>query len=232
MKKTNILLLTIFLFSCTDFIIEKFDYKRKSIEKIGIENYKHIFTNLKDTFNLWILNSLPSIEAERTYLYNLDSLLCFNNDKNRFISCRHLYVNINDATSDDLQFLYGEKINNKWYFFKGASISVMRSVIKNQPKNTPLSYQQLHQTALDVVYSGYLNEKGEINEDWFTENFEGSGWGDFNNQPSIDWILEGKRFTNKKDFFEFLHLTVVKNNWNGVHKDSIKQLPSKNNNIP
>ena len=158
----------------------------------------------------------------------IDSLLCFNTKGDRLISAK-LMQQLNNDVADGIDFMYGEKINNKWYFFSGAYITIPRNMLKDHPINKPLSYQQLHQIALKEVYGGYLKSNGEINEAWFTSQFEGPGWGDFNNQPSLDFILKGKRFTNKKEFFEYAHLTVVKANWNGVNKDSIKQLPAKNN---
>jgi hypothetical protein len=228
MKKIVSVILVLILFSCLNRNEEKsIGIIEKSKNVIGDKEYYAIFTMLADSFNIWVNNKLLNYQAEYLYKYKLDSLLCFNSTKNRFISCRHLYVNIKESSSDDLQYVYGEKIENKWYFFKGPSIVIPRSMVKGHDIKKPLEYFQLHEIALNEVYSGYLNEKGEINEDWFVANFEGSGWGDFNNQAAIDWILQGKRFTNKKDFFEFAHLSVVKSNWNNLNKDSIKQLPPR-----
>ena len=59
------------------------------------------------------------------------------------------------------------------------------------------------------------------------QRFEGPGWGNFENQESADKFLNlnGKRFNNKRKFFEAIHLQSVKNNWNGFDKDSIKKIP-------
>jgi hypothetical protein len=71
------------------------------------------------------------------------------------------------------------------------------------------------------VYSGYLKRNGEINEEWFTSHFEDSGWGKFEDQKAFDYILKGRRFSTKKEFFEFMHLEKVRNNWYGIKKDSV-----------
>lgn len=224
-KKIIILILYLLLVKC-DTKVDNFDLLyNKSTNAVGKNEYINIYNKLNDSINIWVLNKLKNSESECFYNFRIDSLLCFNNDTNRFISCRHLYVNIPEATSDDLQFIYGQKINYKWYFFKGPSIVIPRSMIKNHPTNQPFSYNQLHQIALTEVYGGYLKGNGKINEDWFTEHFENAAYGDFNNQQASDWFLKGKRFRTKKEYFEFVHLEKVRNNWGGINTDSIKHLP-------
>lgn len=174
-KKIIYILFTLLFVRC-DNIEHKTNEYEKSIEIIGKKEYKSIYTDLQDSINLWVTNRISSYDAEVIYPFKIDSLLCFNSNKNRFISCRHLYIDIPNATSDDLRFVYGEKINDRWYFFKGASIVIPRSIVKNQPINKPLSYQQLHIIALKEIYRGYLKNNGEINEAWFTSHFENAGW--------------------------------------------------------
>jgi len=75
------------------------------------------------------------------------------------------------------------------------------------------------------VYGGYLNEKGEINEAWFTSLFEGPGWGDFENQESsLKFLNVTEKFTDKRNFFEAIHLQSVKNNW--ASRDTTKPIIS------
>ena len=221
-----------FLFIIFTSCSEKPDYYSTSLKKANIPLYNQALKSLTDSFGNWVTQKTNNVTAEITYKYQVDSLLCFNSAADRFITCRHLYVGVKESSSDDLQTVFGEKINNNWYYFKGSSVSIPRSMVSGHPINTPLSYQQLHQIALKEIYSSYLKKNGEINENWFTSLFESPGWGTFNNQASMDFILKGKRFTNKKEFFEFCHLTVVKANWNGVNRDSIKQLPVNGGGLP
>lgn len=213
-NKYIIVILVSLFFSCIRKETEKHDSASISKTLIGLKAYNTIYYQIIDSMNHFAANKLRSYEAEYTYSYKIDSLICFNKDTNRFITCRHLYVNIPGATADDLQFILGEKINNHWYIFKSASIAIPRSMIKSHPQNIPLSYSQLHQIALKEVYGGYLKPNGEINEDWFTSHFEGPGWGDFENQESsLKFLNTTEKFTDRRKFFEAIHLQSVKNNW-------------------
>lgn len=174
--------------SCSDSINEKITYF--DVSKNSYKEYFLVLNQLNDSVKMFVLNKFKNYEAEYTYQYKIDSLICFNNSGNRFIGCRHLYVNIPNAIADDLQIILGEKINNNWYFLKTSSISIPRSMVKDHPENKPLSYSQLHEIALKEVYGGYLNKNGEINEAWFTSHFEGPGWGDFEHQENSDWMLK------------------------------------------
>ena len=210
------------LSSCT----ENLNYYEKSLQVINQQEYNSIYQSVNDSFKLWINCKTKIVEPETYYPYSIDSLMCFDSSRNRFIGCTHLYVKTKEAKMDGLDFLYGEKINNHWYYFRGASVSIPRETIEGHPKNKPLSYQQLHQIALKEIYSGYLNINGEINDAWFTSHFEGSGWGDFNDQSSsLKYLGSTEKFTDKRKFFEAIHLQGVRNNWFGVKKDSIKTLP-------
>jgi hypothetical protein len=218
MKQKLIIFFGLIIFSCIDHANKKGDFKSKSISTVGIMEFKICYSALLDTFNIWIINNLREVESELIYPYKIDSLLCFNKEKNRLITCRHLYVNVRSASSDDLQFVYGEKINAQWYFFKGASIVVPRSMIKGQDIHKPISYQQLHQIALKEVYSGYLNSNGEINEEWFTGHFENAGW--------------CSKCKTKEDF-QKSRLQDVKTLWLQRNTSQpIKQLQVKNEKLP
>jgi hypothetical protein len=205
--------------------------KSKAIEIAGQKNYEAVFTALSDSMRIWVLNKLRSCDAEYRYSYQLDSLLCFNRTFDRMIGCRHLMVNVPDAIADELQFILGEKIEGLWYFFKTATVVAPRSMFKGQNISTPLSYTQLHQLALKQVYARYLTKKGEINEEWFVEEFEGNSWGALEDQHYDDWCFKGKRYTNLKEYYVAAHLCKVKGNW--LRRDTtqpIIPLPEKSNN--
>lgn len=196
--------------------------------QVSIKSNLPIYKQVCDSFNLWVINKLGSVEAEVLYKYHIDSLLCLNNSKTRLITCRQLMVTLKEAQADDLQFVYGEKINNNWYFFKGPSVNIPRSLFKNQDLHAPLTYTQLHQAALKNIYSGYL-KNGQINEAWFTSHFEHIGWGDFNHQEYDDWCFKGKRYTDISEYYQATHLCKVRSNW--ASRDTtqpIIPLPQKN----
>src|SRR5690606_20252584 len=83
---------------------------------------------------------------------------------------------------------YGVNINGKWYFFKGPFIVLFR---ENYQKDvhTSLSFEKLHEIAMENVFRGYLKKKDkgffgnifgktewEVNENWFKSHFESVGW--------------------------------------------------------
>ncbi len=194
---------------------------------IGNEQYSNVYLKINDSIKTWSSNNLGYYKyLGKSKNYQIDSLLCFNKDKNRIITCVLMQQLSKEGVADDIDFLYGEKIKNEWYFFEGANIFVPREMVKDHDVSKPLSYQQLHQIALKEVYGGYLNSKGEINEEWFTRQFEGPGWGSFEDQASSDWFLKGKRFKTRKEYFEFVHLEKAKSVW--ASRDTTKpivQLP-------
>ena len=104
--------------------------------------------------------------------------MCFNNKKNRVVSCI-LYGGCPKDQSDEIKTYYGAKFNNKWYFFGGASCTLLRKSYQSD-ESKPLSFDKLHEIAMKEVYSGYLIKKGkgfwvnlfskpeyEINESFF-----------------------------------------------------------------
>jgi len=210
-KIVKLLILLILIQACSRNSSEK-NYT-VSVEIPGKEEYSKIYQNAVDSLDTWILNQLGLNTFKKgVFECELDSLLCFDKSGTRMITAI-LMQTISPNSSDGLIHFYGEKINHQWYFFRGASIVIPRSMISGHNEKTPLSFEQLHEIALKEVYSPYLTESGEINEEWFAQHFEGPGWGDFNNQAEIDWALKGKRFSNKKDFYEYVHLQAAIGQW-------------------
>lgn len=178
-------------------------------------NYKEIYEMAHDSLKLFQLNKRDHYSFLSCGNWYLDSLFCFDKDNKRLISAI-LYTNSNtkEATHDGINFYLGEKINGFWFFLATASIHIPREMVNGHDIHKPLSYQQLHQIALKEVYGGYLKPNGEINEDWFTSHFEGPGWGDFENQESsLKFLNTTEKFTDRRKFFEAIHLQSVKNNW-------------------
>lgn len=197
--------------------------KNKSIFKSDRKEYIAIYNDITDSVSIWTLNQLGLYTFKKgEFSFKIDSLIATNNSINRLITCIHSYTEQKEGHSDGLIYFYGEKINNNWFFFRGGAIVIPRSMVPNQPINTPLSYQQLHEIALKEVYSNYLLPNGEINEAWFTSHFEGPGWGDFHHQEYDDWCFNGKRYTNIKDYYTACHLCKVKSNW--AKRDTTKPI--------
>ncbi len=152
------------------------EVKKVSINLVGQQNYTHIVSIMNDSIKHWKLNNLRKyIEVEGTSEYIADSLLCFNNNKTRFITCLIGKVLLKPNPTAGITFFYGEKINNLWYFFSGNHIFIPHEM-KNIKDGNPFDFKELHQISLKEVYNGYLKSNGEINEEWFISHFENVGW--------------------------------------------------------
>jgi hypothetical protein len=175
--KVILFLTVLFLFSCSLTETDKtHKFKNKSLSIIGKNEYTKIYNQASDSIVIWSTNNLSYYQylgVSKKYL--LDSLLCFNKAADRFITCILMQQQLKEGVADDIDFFYGEKINNKWYFFKGANVFLPRSAY-NKDIHTPMIFPQLHEIALTEVYSGYLKSNGEINEEWFTSHFENVGF--------------------------------------------------------
>jgi len=199
------------------------ELKSKSKTIIGESNYDAVLNRINDTILSWKLNRLRDY-TENESQYRVDSLLCFNTNRNRLITCLIGKALIKPNPTGGITFMLGEKISNEWYFFKSSHIFIPYE-LKKIKDGEPFEFEELHEIALKEVYGGYLNEKGEINEAWFTSLFEGPGWGDFENQESsLKFLNVTEKFTDKRNFFEAIHLQSVKNNW--ASRDTTKPIIS------
>jgi hypothetical protein len=175
-KGTSILLLLIFALSqCKE--NKSIDFYSTSNEIVKPNEYNRIFKLASDSFYTWKSAGIEFYkEDSKKSNTAMDSLLCFSSKGDRFVSALLSRALIPDASMDAISFFYGEKINENWYFFHGGVTMIPRSMVKGHDVTKPLSYEQLHEIALKEVYSGYLKSNGEINEEWFTSQFENVGW--------------------------------------------------------
>lgn len=82
---------------------------------------------------------------------------------------------------------------------------------------TPVSFEKLHELAMEEMLRGYIKNKAgkwEVNDAFFTAHLEGVGWGDFKRYQ--DTVVYGKRFANKKEYFENIYLRKSQRKW--LHK--------------
>lgn len=186
-------------------------YQTKSLSIIGRPEYINIYNNASDSIAHWQINNLGDYSFAFKQIKKLDSLICFNKSGDRLVSAIHRYRN-ESSPSDELLFFYGEKINGLWYFFRSGSVTLPRDHYKHS-FSSPLSYRELHNIALKEIFASYLLPNGQINEKFFTDQFEGSGWGDLTTQELSDWCFKGKRYTDLKEFYKAVHLCKVKANW-------------------
>lgn len=207
-KGISLLAWFILLFGCREFSNDKFNYQVISKKILGNNQYNSVYKSAFDTIKKRVLltGSYYFLENGRWFI---DSLLVCNKSGDRCVTnIMSLCEKDSGCVSEDLHFLYAEKINNAWFFFHGPTLIVPRDMFKNHDSTKPLSYQQLHQIALKEIYSGYLLPNGEINEAWFTQHFEGPGWYKWDETPE-----QVKKLTRKD--FEQRHLDYVRRMWEG-----------------
>jgi len=149
---------------------------------IGQDEYWAVYNLANDSINNWISNNLSSISYLNNSKWILDSLLCFNVLKDKCIMCYMTQDKL--GPMDDIHYFYGVKINENWYFFKGAVIYLPREYYQKDI-HTPLSFEKLKQIATYNIYRRYLikNKQGdwEINERFFegmaNKNMVAEGYG-------------------------------------------------------
>ncbi len=173
-KITNYIILLIIIMinnSCFNNNNKEIDLKKRNIEFVGSNEYYKIYNSINDSVKLWSINQISNFKYHpNSKFFFADSILCFNSQKNKFISAL-LNFNMDNENSDGIDFLYGFKSNENWYFLRGAYVVIPRDMLKNHPLHQPLSYQQLHEMALKNVYKGYLNPDGTINDLMFEHYF-------------------------------------------------------------
>ena len=216
-REIKYLLFIVFIVACTK---TDDDRNKKIVEvslaTIGISEYNNIYQQATDSLKIWDTAKLSGYKSIWSYKYQLDSTLCFNSDRDRVIAAILVECDLSNCVQDDVHYFYGAKINQQWYFFKGASMTVPREHYQSEI-DTPLSFEKLHELAMKNIFRGYLKKNSkdewEINDAFFTYQLEDVGWGDFNRQSHKDTLENGKRFTNKKDYFESIYLRQSKEKW-------------------
>ena len=191
-------------------------YKKYSVEKVGHKEYIKVFNSVNDSLKNWTDNHLSDYDIYEEYGWHLDSLICFNATGDRCLMALSYQLPSQDD-HDGMDYFSGIKVKEKWYFFKGGGQFHLPREYYQSDIHAPLSFKKLDEIAMEEIFRGYLkkNPKGEwaINDAFFTAHFEGSGWGDFEQQSHKDTISNGKRFTNRKEYFNSIQLRKVKNNW-------------------
>ena len=203
-----LLLCSVCLFSCADKSIKLQEewllYKDYSFQLVSQELYEQVFQQANDSIKNWISYDLSLYAYEKNNDWKLDSLLCFNKQIDK---CR-MTLMVRDtlykpANSDGVSNLYGVKIKNTWYFFRGPHMVVPREFYQKDI-HTPLSFDKLKQIATSNIYRGYLKKgkKGnwEINDNFFSDITSGAWCNDCITQE--DW--------------DNTYLSIIKENWGNV----------------
>ncbi|MFN8407514.1 MAG: hypothetical protein U0X71_08575 [Sphingobacteriaceae bacterium] len=196
--------------------VEILEISKRSIG--GKDEYDKLYNQCLDSLNAWCSAKLlgyESVWSDRSY--RLDSTLCFNRGKDRMVTAILVQCNESICEADAVKYFYGAKIKGQWYFFKGGGTMVVIREHYQKDIHTPVSFEKLHELAMGNMLRGYVKKskegKWEINDAFFTSLMENVGWGDFDNQSHEDTVAYGKRFINKKEYFESIYFDVAKSYW-------------------
>ena len=191
-------------------------YRTYSVKQAGPKEYLNVWNAANDSIQNYIDNRLVRFALYVNRNWFLDSLISFNKQADRCVMALSCQTSLH-SPSDCMEYFNGAKIKGKWYFFLGGGQFILPRDYYQKDVTVPLSIGQFNQIAVDNIFSGYLKKKEngswEINDRFFTNHFEGVNWGDFNKQSHEDTVAYGKRFNNKKEYFESIYLDVVKGNW-------------------
>jgi len=191
-------------------------FKTYSENLVGILEYSNVYKNAHDSIEFWAKSNFPGYDENADGFY-LDSIICFNRQKNKCVMAlaQQDFTTVN-SNSDYMQFFYGARIIDKWYFFKGPNIVLPREYYQKDT-HTPLSFEKLHEIAMKEIFGGYLkkNELGEweINERFFS-SFTSNSWAQFEERKTVSYrFFSCENIDNEKDFWDCNYRKHAERNW-------------------
>ena len=175
--------------------------QNKSKFVVGSSQYELLYADFNDSINDWINNHIQYIEGyniNREWL--LDSVICINGNGSKLIASvlkRSLY---DGSNTDFIDYFYGVKIDETWYFFMGPHLVLPREFYQ-EDIYTPLSFEKLQQIATAHIYRGYL-KKGKKGQWEINERF-------FQDITSVAWCTD----CITQDDWDQKYLSIVRKNW-------------------
>ena len=142
-----------------------------SISIIGQKEYWNIYNAMNDSVKAWAENELQFYEyfnrdsVDFGVEYQIDSLICFNAEKNMCFTGILRQITDKEAVMDDISHFFGIKINEKWYFFDGETLILPREYYQKNI-HTPLSFEKLKELAMRHLYYNYIR-RSKINDAFF-----------------------------------------------------------------
>ena len=192
-------------------------FKTIAKKKVQIPTYNHVYMSANDSLKSWTNNNIEYYEFIKKNRWQIDSLICFNQNADRCVMALLIQSTFyKDQEGDGITFFYGAKINNEWYFFSGAFIVIPREYYQEDTR-TPLSFEKLHEIAMEEVFDGYLIEK-ETKKDlgWWKNIFAPEYKYEYDINENFFKQMESRNqdgtYASFKTFEEFV-LWQVKLNW-------------------
>ena len=184
---------------------------QESINIIGYDEYWSIYNAMNDSVKMWAKNELGLYKyfnrdsIDYGVNYQIDSLLCFNIQKNMCFTGVLRQLTDKDSNSDSVWEFFGIKINYKWYFFGGAAMILPRDFYQKEDY-PPLSFEKLKELAMKHLYQGYARKSkdGEwyINDAFFNRYYEYDAYNSrVTSEAARDssWLRECRRNWSKRN---------------------------------
>lgn len=177
----------------------------KSVSIVGVKEYYTVYNNMKDSIDSWGKNGLNYYKYFGNSLNcEVDSLICFNEKKDKAIAAILLQDYDENGSQDDIWYFYGAKVNGEWLFFDGGDITLIRKRYQRDI-HKPIPFDKMKDLAMKYIYSSYL--KKNENHEWVVNDRFFNGFAP-KNQVSTGY---GSCFECETEDQYFLYL--VRRNW-------------------
>lgn len=178
---------------------------RYVLSLVGKVDYECIYNQLNDSVSTWLTNKTVNIDyPDSVFNCRIDTLLCINKEKNKLITILMNQCHEKDAVMDEMIFIYGVLIKNRWYFFSGPGLALPREYYQVNI-HRPLSFKMMQLIATKEIYNGYLEKmedgRFDINNEFF-QDITSVAWGQHTTQAEWDST----------------YLQIVKDNWKNIIK--------------
>lgn len=134
---------------------------------VGKAEYKRIRKMAADSVAYWGKNRLKSWVVDTTTIqFKFDTIVCINSNADKLFMA-HLGRQLTPIGKlDAIGYLYGVKIEKRWYFLGGPTQFIYRKDLKR-----PTSFSTLHEYAVQHIFRAYIKAdstgKWQINERFF-----------------------------------------------------------------
>ena len=185
-NKTLMWVLIIFLFnfySCSNENSKTFDYKiYDDYKQNHFNDHNQIYLIAHDSIQNWIKSGIKESFYIMFSRWQVDSTMIFNNDSSRlYTTLNKQKTAIKNGTQDVVMELLGAKINDRWYFYPGATYIVPRQNYQDS-MYAPLTFEELSYVAHKRPMAGMLlrdkDGKVVVNHERMNDRFF-AGDGDF-----------------------------------------------------
>lgn len=130
-----------------------------------------------DSIQSWIDADLDFTQADRYNNWLVDSMFVISNDKCKAIGIV-FHRNFSKSESDDMNILYCEKRNGRWYFFEGESYVLTRETYAKK-LDVPLTFGEMSKIGREIILKGYYGYLPFFPYAFWAkeQNFTGLFWG-------------------------------------------------------